>query len=160
MASEARLPGAAGGSGPLRTAVTSGALLAATLLLVAEFLPLFDVRTSARSHPATAVIAGAHHAYALVPIAVLTAALALAWWRSPSRFPLMAIVVLGVATLIIAIARDLTDAQAAGIARVADRYVSAAASPDCQRRRTAVGAAVRAAGSDDLISKKVRFLTT
>jgi len=110
-------------------AVFAGALVAAALLFVAEFLPLFAVRTSARNSVATTVGSGSHHAYALVPIALLVVALAFAWRRSPSRLVAIAMGVLGVAALVIALGRDLPDAQSNGIERSAGTYVTAAASP-------------------------------
>ena len=48
----------------------------AVLLFVSEFLPLFEVRTSARNAVTRTVVAGSHHAYGLIPIAVLAVALA------------------------------------------------------------------------------------
>jgi hypothetical protein len=103
--------------------------VAAALLFVAEFLPLFEVRTSARSGVVTTVQSGSHHSYALLPIALLAAGLALAWWRSPTRLAVLAMAVLGVAALVIALGRDLPDAQSSGIERSGGTYVSAAASP-------------------------------
>jgi hypothetical protein len=112
-----------------RIAVTGGALIAALLLFIAEFLPLFEVRTTAHNGVTRTVIAGSHHSYGLIPLAVLTAGLAFAWWRSPGRLPAVAMVVLAVAALVIALGRDLPDAQASGIARSHGTYVVAAATP-------------------------------
>jgi hypothetical protein len=112
-----------------RSAVLGGALLAAGLLLVAEFLALFEVRTSARNGVVTTVQSGSHHSYALVPVALLAAALALAWRRSAVRLAAVAMAILGVAALVIALGRDLPDAQSNGIERVQGTYVTAAASP-------------------------------
>jgi hypothetical protein len=132
-----RAPAASDGRGRLsegglrgtRGAVLAGALLAAALLLVAEFLPLFEVRTSARNSVATTVQSGSHHAYALVPIALLAAGLALAWRRSPTRLAAISMAILGAAALVIALGRDLPDAQSNGIERSGGTYVTAAASP-------------------------------
>jgi hypothetical protein len=112
-----------------RGAVLAGALVGATLLLVAEFLPLFEVRTRARNSVVTTVQSGSHHAYALLPIALLAAGLALAWRRSPTRLTALAMAVLGVAALVIALGRDLPDAQSNGIEHSGGTYVTAAASP-------------------------------
>jgi hypothetical protein len=128
-ASEARGRGLAGVSGATRIAVAAGALLAGLLLFIAEFEPLFAVRTSARNGVTRTVVAGSHHAYGLIPIAVLAVVLAFVWWRSMSRLPALAMAVLGVAALVIALGRDLPDAQASGIARSHGTYVAAAASP-------------------------------
>lgn len=121
--------GSRGGLSGVRPAVVTGALVAAVLLLVAEFLPLFEVRTSARHSTMTTVGSGSHHAYALLPIALLAALLAWSWWRSPSRLAVLALAVLGVASLVIALGRDLPDAQSNGLERSGGTYVTAAASP-------------------------------
>jgi hypothetical protein len=121
--------GSTGGLGGVRLAVLGGALLAAVLLLVAEFLPLFEVRTSARNSVATTVQSGSHHSYAMVPIALLAAGLALAWRRSAARLAVLAMAILGVVALVIALGRDLPDAQSSGIERAEGTYVTAAASP-------------------------------
>ena len=55
--------------------------------------------------------------------------LALAWRRSPTRLAPLAMAVLGVAALVIALGRDLPDAQSNGIERSGGTYVTAAASP-------------------------------
>lgn len=121
--------GLRGGPGGVRLAVLAGALAASALLLIAEFLPLFEVRTSARNGVVTTVQSGSHHAYALLPIVLLAAGLALAWNRSPTRLAALAMAVLGVAALVIALGRDLPDAQSNGIERSGGTYVTAAASP-------------------------------
>ena len=128
-ASQGREPGLAGASRATRIAVAGGALVAGVLLFVAEFLPLFEVRTSARNGVTRTVAAGSHHSYGLVPIAVLAVLLALTWLRAPGRLPAVAMVVLAVAALVIALGRDLPDARASGIARSGGTYVTAAASP-------------------------------
>jgi hypothetical protein len=128
VASEGREGPLSGASAATRI-TGGGALVAAVLLLVAEFLPLFGVRTSARDSVVTTVRAGSHHSYALLPIAVLVAGLALAWWRSPARLPLLAMGVLGAVALVIALARDLPDAHSHGIERSRGTFVTAAASP-------------------------------
>jgi hypothetical protein len=109
-----------------RTAVLGGGLAGAALLLVAEFAPLYTVHTSARHGTVQMITTGSHHAYALVPIALLAAALTVAWWRSPSRPALAAVGLLALVALVIAIGRDLPDAHASGLIRDADgAYVSA-----------------------------------
>ena len=164
----------AGASSPTASAVVAAALLAAALLLAAEFLPLFEVRTSARHAAITTQQAGSHHAYALIPIALLVATLALAWRRSPARLPVIAIGLLGVVALVIALGRDLPDAQATGIERAGGTYVSAAAGPRAGLYLETAGgviALIAAAGgvllgpppggrrADRVVSQTVRFLT-
>ena len=87
------------------------------------------MRTNARHSVVATVQAGSHHAYALIPIALLVAALAAAWRHAPSRLIALAMAILGVVALVIALARDLPDAQANGLERSGGTYVSAAASP-------------------------------
>src|SRR5947209_1644102 len=60
----------------LRAGLLVGGLLGAALLLVAEFTILFHVSTASDPAPIRSVTTGSHHAYALVPIALLSAALA------------------------------------------------------------------------------------
>lgn len=128
-ASEGRERPSAGGLRGIQTAVLAGACAAALLLLVAEFLPLFEVRTNARHGVVTTVQTGSHHSYALIPIALLVAALAAAWRRAPTRLTALAMAVLGVVALVIALARDLPDAQSNGLEHSGGTYVTAAASP-------------------------------
>lgn len=128
-ASEAPGGAVASASEATRIAVAAGALLAGLLLFISEFLPLFEVRTSARNGVPRTVVAGSHHAYGLIPIAILAVVLAFAWWRSPRRLPALAMAVLAVAALVIALGRDLPDAHASGLARSHGTFVAAAASP-------------------------------
>jgi hypothetical protein len=98
-----------------RNAVLAVGLLGAALLLVAEFTPLLHVHASGRAHLAHTVITGSHHAYALLPVGVLAAALAFTSWRSGSRFALLAIGLLGLLAIGIALLGDLPDAHAVGL---------------------------------------------
>jgi hypothetical protein len=127
--SEARERPSAGGLHGIQTAVLAGALVAAVLLLVAEFLPLFQVVTNARHSVVSTVQSGSHHAYALIPIALLVVGLAAAWRRVPTRLAALAMAILGVLALVIALAHDLPDAQSSGLELSGGTYVTAAASP-------------------------------
>jgi hypothetical protein len=92
----------------------AGGLSSALLLLVAEFTPLYN-ETSARSRlPLHTLHTGSHHAYALIPVAVLAAVLTVAAARTASRSALLAIGALGVLTALIALLGDLPDAHATG----------------------------------------------
>jgi hypothetical protein len=128
-ASEAPGRAGAGASRATRTAVAAAAAVAGLMLFVSEFVALFEVRTSARNGVTRTVVGGSHHAYGLIPIAVLAVVLAFVWWRSPGRLPALAMAVVAIAALVIALGRDLPDAQASGIARSHGTYVAAAASP-------------------------------
>jgi hypothetical protein len=114
----------------LAATVAGAAALGALLLFVAEFTTLFEIRTSAASAPVQSVGTGSHHTYALVPIALLAAVLAIAVITLGSRPALLAIGVLGVIALLISLLGDLPDAHASGlIGTSATHYASAGASP-------------------------------
>ena len=99
----------------LRRAVLLCTLLACGLLIVAEFTPLFHVQVATRPVPARTVRTGAHHGYALVPIALLAGLMAFAAYRGAGRGSLAAIGVLGIVALVIVLVGDLPDARARGL---------------------------------------------
>ncbi len=119
------------GSGRLVSAgIVAAALLGALLLLVSEFTTLFELKTAAAQTPSHAIGAGSHHAYALVPVALLVAFLALGVWRVGSRPALLAIGVLGVLALLIGLLGDLPDAHKSGlVATAGGHYATATATP-------------------------------
>lgn len=130
-------------SGPLRAAILAGSLLGALLLLVAEFTTLFEVHVQTSSAPIKTVVTGSHHAYALVPIAVVVALLAVAVWRDSSRPALLAIGLLGVVALLIALLGDLPDAHATGlIGSSTTHYVDASSTPSAGLYLETLGGAV------------------
>jgi hypothetical protein len=94
--------------------VQAAALIGAAALVVAEFEPLYRVRTDVGHHVVRSVSAGSHHAYALLPIAVLAALLAGALGRSGWPVP-AALALLGLAALGIALLGDLPDVHRAGL---------------------------------------------
>ena len=108
-------------------AVFSVALAGAILLIVAEFTPLLDVHSAARLAPIATVNTGSHDSYALIPIGLLAALLAVVVWRSRNRLALLATGLLGLAALLIALINDLPDAQATGV--VVHPFVLANATP-------------------------------
>jgi hypothetical protein len=99
----------------LPAAVVGGAIFGALLLAVAEFTTLFTIETAALHTPVRTYSTGAHHGYALLPIAALTMLLATAVWRSRGIWPLLAIGVLGAVAAVIALAVDLPAAQSTGV---------------------------------------------
>ncbi len=110
--------------------IVVGALLAALLLLVAEFTALYQVHIATSSVPIKSVSGGSNHSYAMLVIAVAAAGLALAVWRSESRTALLALGVLGVVALLIALIGDLPDSHATGLSGSAARgYVNASSTP-------------------------------
>ena len=94
----------------------AGALLAALLLIAAEFVTLYRVHLANRAIAIESVTVGSHNSYAMIPIALLAAGLAIAVWRVASRAALLAIGLLGVVALLIALLGDLPDAHAVGLA--------------------------------------------
>ncbi len=111
----------------MATVLIGAALLGALLLIVAEFTTLYSVNVAGR-YVATiqTETAGSHNTYAMLPIALLAAGLALVAFRTRSRPALLALAVLGVAALLIAVLGDLPDAHAHGLTR---RYQLASNSP-------------------------------
>jgi hypothetical protein len=99
----------------VRTGVLAAGLLGVALLLAAEFTPLLHVHAGAHVHLARTVTAGSNHSYALLPVAALSAGLALTAWRSGSRLALLALGVLGLLTIGIALLGDLPDAHSTGL---------------------------------------------
>jgi hypothetical protein len=110
--------------------ILAGALIGALLMLVAEFTTLYQVHLATSSTPIKSVSGGSNHSYAMVPLAILGAALAVGVVRGGSRAALLAIGLLGVVALLIALLIDLPDAQATGLAgSAATRYVNASSTP-------------------------------
>jgi hypothetical protein len=95
-------------------AVQAVALIGAAALAVAEFEPLYRVRTDVGHHIVRSVSAGSHHSYALLPVAVLAALLAGALGRAGWPVP-AALAVLGLVALGIALLGDLPDVHRAGV---------------------------------------------
>lgn len=96
--------------------ILAGTLLAALLLVAAEFTTLYQAHLSTKSAPIKSVTAGSHNSYAMVPIAVLAAAFGLGVRRTGSRVLLLGIGILGVVALLLALLHDLPDAHAVGLA--------------------------------------------
>jgi hypothetical protein len=145
--SEGRPGGAAqprdGAGGPVRAAILAGGLLGALLLVGAEFTTLFDVHVQTSPTPIKSVGTGSHHSYALIPIAVVAAVLAIGVLRDGSRPALLAIGLLGVAALVLALVGDLPDAQASGLVGTSTtHYVDANSTPSAGLYLETLGAVV------------------
>jgi hypothetical protein len=95
-------------------AIQAVALIGAAALAVAEFLPLYRVRTDVGHHVVRSVSAGSHHSYALLPLAVLAALLAGALDRSGWPVP-AALALVGLAALGIALLGDLPGVHRVGV---------------------------------------------
>ncbi len=118
-------------------------MLGSLLLIVAEFTTLFTVHVETSSAPIKTVTTGAHHSYALIPIAVLAAALAVGVLRDGSRPALVAIGLLGIVTLLIALLGDLPDANATGLAGSSStHFVTASSTPSAGLYLETLGAVV------------------
>ena len=119
-----------------------GGLIGATLLVVAEFTPLFTVHSSAYGAPVQTDGTGAHQSYALIPVAVLAAVLTIVAVRSRSRAALLGVGVLGLVALGIALLGDLPDAQATGFVGNPQALTPASSSPSTGLYLETLGAIV------------------
>ena len=97
------------------TAIALGALFGALLILVSQFTALYQVHSTAGAAAIKTVGTGANHAWAGIPLALVAAALAYAVYRYGNRAALAGLLALGVATLLIALLRDLPPTHATGV---------------------------------------------
>jgi hypothetical protein len=131
------------GSAAIRSAILGSVLVGCLLLLVAEFTSLFTVHLETSATTIKTVTTGSHHSYALIPIALLAAALALGVFRDASRAALLAIGLLGIVTLLIAVLGDLPDAHAIGLSGSSTTHlVTASSTPAAGLYLETLGAAV------------------
>jgi hypothetical protein len=127
----------------VRTGLAAGTLLGSLLLIVAEFTTLFTVHVQTSAAPIKTVTTGSHHSHALIPIAVLAAALAVGVLMQASRPALLAIGLLAIVTLLIALLGDLPDANATGLAgSSATHFLDATSTPSAGMYLETVGAAI------------------
>jgi hypothetical protein len=124
--------------GALARLILASALLAALLLIAAEFMTLYQIHLANRGTPIQSVTAGSHNSYAMILIGLLSAALAVAAWRGATRPALVAVGLAGVVALLIVLLGDLPDAHAVGLAD-ADT-VSATTTPSAGLYVEALGA--------------------
>jgi hypothetical protein len=130
---------AAGGNAVLGAALT--AAVGALLILISQFTALYHVHVATSSAPIKTVGTGANHAWAPLPIALLAAGLAFAVYQKASRAALVALVVLGVVTLLIALLGDLPDAHATGIVGSgASQYAEGTSTPSAGLYMETLGA--------------------
>jgi hypothetical protein len=123
--------------------VFGSGLLGALLLVIAEFTTLYTVHAVTSTRPIQTVSTGSHDAYALIPIALVAAALGYGAAFRGSRPALLALGVLGVVTLLIALIGDLPDARATGvIGSPTTHFTSASSSPSAGLYLETVGAVV------------------
>ncbi len=119
-----------------------GGLIGATLLVVAEFTPLFTVHSTAYGAPVQTEGTGMHQSYALIPVAVLAAVLTIVAVRSRSRAALVGVGVLGLVALGIALLGDLPDAQATGFVGNPQTLTPASSNPSTGLYLETLGAIV------------------
>ena len=122
-------------------AVVLMAGLGALLILVSQFTALYQVHVATNSPPIRTAGTGANHAWAPLPIALLAAVLAFAVYRNGSRTALVALIVLGIVTLLIALLGDLPDAHATGIVgSSASQYAEGTSTPSAGLYMETLGA--------------------
>jgi hypothetical protein len=113
-----------------RAAVALIALLGALLIIVSQFTALYQLHSTAGSAAIKTVETGPNHAWAPIPLALVAMALAYAVYRHGNRPALVGLAVLGIATLLIALLGDLSDAHSSGlIGSSAGGYLQATSSP-------------------------------
>ncbi len=89
-------------------------LAGAVLLAVAEFTTLFEVTVGSLGVVKRSATGGEHHGYALLVIALAGMAMVLWALASGGRAAALALVVLGAAAVVVALAVDLPDTRAGG----------------------------------------------
>jgi hypothetical protein len=110
------------------TAVLTGGILGSALLIASEFTTLYAIHTSAARAAIQTVSGHSHNDYAFIPMALLALVLTFAAARRGSRPALLALGLVGVISLVIAIAGDLPDSRASGLIGSPQTHYTAASS--------------------------------
>jgi len=92
-----------------------GIVVGALLLIVAEFLPLYEIRTITAVPEGGRTSAGAHHGYALLIVGLALLPMAAGAVLGGSRPAAIALVVLSLIALFVALAIDLPDLNETGL---------------------------------------------
>jgi hypothetical protein len=87
----------------------------AALLIVAEFLPLYEIRTITTVPEGGRTSTGAHHGYALLVVGIAMLPMAVGAVRGGSRPAAFALLVLSAIALFVALAIDLPDLNETGL---------------------------------------------
>jgi hypothetical protein len=116
-------------AGTVSLAVLACGVLGAALLVLSEFTHLYSIHIASQHAPVSSVTGGSHNSYAFVPIGVLAALLAFGA-RERTRAALLALVAIGVISLLIALIGDLPNAQASGLLMRGGHLVIAKATPE------------------------------
>jgi hypothetical protein len=123
------------------TLLALGALLGALLIVVSQFTALYHVHSATSSAALKTVGTGGNHAWAPIPLALAAAALAYPVYRYRNRTALVAVVALGIATLLIALLSDLPPTHATGlVGSSTGGYVRATATPSAGLYMETLGA--------------------
>jgi len=101
--------------GRLTTLLLVPLLLGAVLLLVAEFLPLYEIRAITAVPEGGQKSTGAHHGYAQAVIGLALVPMAWGAVRGGSRPAAIAALVLSIIALFVALAIDLPDLNETGL---------------------------------------------
>ena len=102
-------------------------LLGAALLIVAEFLPLYEIRAVTAVPAGGRTTTGPHHGYALLVIGIALVPMAWGAVRGGSRPAAIAALVLSLIALFVALAIDLPDLNETGL--IGRNYDQAEARP-------------------------------
>jgi hypothetical protein len=101
--------------GRLKTLLLGVLLLGAVLLIVAEFLPLYEIRVVTAVPKGGHHSVGGHHGYALLVVGLALIPMAFGAVRGGSRPAAIACLVLAVIALFVALAIDLPDLNETGL---------------------------------------------
>ncbi len=112
----------------LRSVLAGVALLAAFLLALSEFLPLYEVVVGQSEEGRRSVRGGSSHAYAMLLFAAVAVAMALGARRG-ARPAMAALAVLGIVVLVVVLTVDLPAVRQEGALREAAAYEDARAEP-------------------------------
>ena len=104
------------------------AFLAALLLIVSEFLPLYKVVIGALDTQSRTETGGGNHAYAMLLLGIAVIPMALGSLRG-ARPAMLALALIGIVVLVIALTVDLSAARQEGTLRESITYENAHAQP-------------------------------
>ena len=120
-------------------------LAGAALLIVAEFLPLYEIRTITAVPEGGRTSTGSHHGYALLIIGLAMVPMAIGAVRGGSRPAAIALLVLSLIALFVALGIDLPDLNETGL--IGRTYDQAQARPRVGFLVETVGATLALLGS-------------
>ena len=120
-------------------------LLGAGLLILSEFLTLYEVRAATTVPEGGTSSVGGHHAYALLPIATALAVMATGAVRGGSLPAAVATLVLALAAVVIVLVVDLPDVNETGL--IGDAYEQAQARPQAGFYVETLGATLALVGA-------------